>query len=324
MGDCRYCGKSAGFLRRQHKECADRHERALGSMRELCVDAALRGAGLDALPDRVRDAAATAGIVLSDAEMSRTLAEGWRGAVEAAMEDHSLSTDEKRGLNLYRRRFGLGERELDESGHFELFRMMTLLRSLVDEGVIPRYDRKAARAKFGRLPFNLMKSEELMWVFPDVEYREQVTRREYQGSSMGMSFKVAKGVYVRPGTFKGRAVDSTSMEHTDTGLLGVTTKHIYFKGAVKGFRVRLEKIVSFDPYKDGVGIMRDTARAKPEAFGMGASNAWFLVNVIEGILDMDDVALPKSGAPSLEDLVEEEPGDEEDGGLFIAGAGASA
>ena len=43
MGDCRYCGKSAGFLRKEHKECATAHEEGLDSIRKVCVEAALHG-----------------------------------------------------------------------------------------------------------------------------------------------------------------------------------------------------------------------------------------------------------------------------------------
>ena len=57
MGDCGYCGKPAGFLRMQHGECEDRYERARDSIKDLCVNAALRGADFDALPDRIREAA---------------------------------------------------------------------------------------------------------------------------------------------------------------------------------------------------------------------------------------------------------------------------
>ena len=220
MGNCKYCGQSAGFLRSQHKECADRHESAARSIKALCVDAALHGAGLDGLSGRIREVAATGRIDVAGDRMTETLSNGWCDAVEASMEDHALSSDEKRGLNRYRTRFDLHENRLDSDGHFELFRMMALLNSLVDQAVVPRFDRRSARAQFGRLPFNLMKSEELLWVFRDVGYIQQVTRREFRGGSMGMSFRVTKGVYVRPGAFRGRSVASKSMEHTDSGMLG--------------------------------------------------------------------------------------------------------
>ena len=324
MGDCRFCGKPAGFLRKQHRVCADRNERAKESIKTLCVDAALRGADLDGLRPRIRETAAGGFVEMSDRNLKRTLAAGWRNAVVEAMEDHVLSTPEKQGLNRYRAQFDLAEKQLNRAGHFELFTKMALLNSLMEHGVIPRTDRRRARTRFGRLPFNLMKSEGLVWMFNNVGYMQQITRREHRGQSMGMSFRVAKGVYVRPGTFRGQSVSTTSMEHTDSGVLGVTTKHIYFKGGEKSFRVRLEKIVSFDPYQDGLGIMRDTASAKPEIFTMKPTDAWFSINLIEALLDIEDLKPPGPDAVTLDEIVDEMPDDrEDDAGLFIAGTGAS-
>lgn len=299
MGDCRYCGKSAGFLRKEHKACADAHEEGQESIRKICVDAALHGVGVDGLPDRVHAIGAAAYIDTSGAAMTATLAQGWGLAVKAAMDDHFLSNEEKRALNCYRLQHNLGAHHLDGSGQFTLFRMMNLLNALSEHGVVPRFDRRRVRP-----PFNLVKSEELLWLFGGVDYLEQVTQREFRGGSLGVSFRVAKGVYIRPGAFRGRSVATSSMQHTDSGVLGITTKHIYFKGNSKSFRVRLEKIVSFDPYRDGLGIMRDTARAKPEVFRMGETDAWFLLNIIDAVMSLDRVKLPKAGDPTLDDIVD--------------------
>ena len=321
MGDCRYCGEPAGFLRRQHGACVKKNARAKNSIRDLCVNAALRGDGLDTLPATIRETAAAGFIEMSDAALRDTLADTWGDALEAAMEDHVLTGRERRGLSRYRDQFNLSPSRLDRRGHYELFRKLALLDVIGEHGVIPRYDRRAARAEFGRLPFNLMKSEALIWLFDDVGYLRQVKRREFRGQSMGVSVRVAKGVYVRPGAFRGRAIETTEMERTDHGLLAITTKHIYFKGGDQSFRVRLERIVSFEPYRDGLGIMRDTARAVPEAFTMDGTDPWFAINLIDALLDIEDVTLPKRDSPTLDDIVDAGPDD--DAGLFIAGAGAS-
>ena len=60
-------------------------------------------------------------------------------------------------------------------------------------------------------------------------------------------------------------------------MLGLTTKHIYFAGGRKRFRVRYDRIVAFDPYEDGFGIMRDAQTAKPQAFRTG--DGWFAYNL---------------------------------------------
>ena len=66
-----------------------------------------------------------------------------------------------------------------------------------------------------------------------VDYLETVTRRERRGTSHGLIIRVARGVYYRPGTLRSRAVEWEETIHQDTGLLGFTTKHLYFSGSKK-------------------------------------------------------------------------------------------
>ena len=81
------------------------------------------------------------------------------------------------------------------------------------------------------------------------------------GSSHGLSFRVARGLYYRPSTFRGRVIEKEETVHQDTGLFGFTTKHIYFSGPKKKCRVRYDKFVDFEPYDDGFGIMKDSQTA---------------------------------------------------------------
>ena len=70
MGDCRYCGKSAGFLRKEHKECAAAHAQGLDSIGNVCVEAALHGVEVNQLPSKVRAIGAAAYIDTSEAAMA--------------------------------------------------------------------------------------------------------------------------------------------------------------------------------------------------------------------------------------------------------------
>ncbi len=66
--------------------------------------------------------------------------------------------------------------------------------------------------------------------------------------------------------------------------IGFTTKHLYFSGAKKKFRVRYDKIVDFEPFSDGFEIMRDAQSAKPQAFKTG--DGWFAYNLAVNLAQM--------------------------------------
>ena len=59
------------------------------------------------------------------------------------------------------------------------------------------------------------------------------------------------------------------MVHDNTGLLGFTTKHIYFSGLKKKFRIRHDRIVEHEPFADGFGIMREAQTVRPQSFRTG-------------------------------------------------------
>ena len=142
----------------------------------------------------------------------------------------------------------------------------------VTQGIVPQRQQVS-----GHVPFNLMKSETLVWVIPSVDYLETVVRRERRGTSHGVSIRVARGLYYRPSTFRSRPIEWEETVHADTGMLGLTTKHIHFAGRRMRFRVRYDRIVAFDPCEEGFGIMRDAQTARPQAFRTG--DDWFAYNL---------------------------------------------
>lgn len=209
---------------------------------------------------------------LSGEEQKRLLVQGWEAAVEGSLEDGVLTLAEENALVCYLRHFGFSKYSVNDNGAHTSMVQSAVIRE-VSEGIIP--DRLG---DIGRVPFNLMKSEKLVWVIDGVDYYEVRTRRERRGTSHGASIRVAKGLYYRPSTFSSRTEEWEETVRMDTGLLGVTSKHIYFHGPRKRFRIRYDRIVSFDPYKDGIGVMRDTQTAKPQTFKTG--DGWFIYNLI--------------------------------------------
>ena len=215
---------------------------------------------------------------LPDGQRTAILIRAWEAAVEGVLEDGLLTLDEENALYRYLDHFGISNSQANDSGVHTSIVKAAVIREIT-EGVVPQRQNIE-----GRVPFNLMKSEKLVWVMEDVDYLETVVRRENRGSSHGLSIRVARGLYYRPSTFRSRAVEWEETVHQDTGLLGFTTKHLYFSGEKKKFRVRYDKIVDFEPFSDGFEIMRDLQSAKPQAFKTG--DGWFAYNLAVNLAQM--------------------------------------
>ena len=65
--------------------------------------------------------------------------------------------------------------------------------------------------------------------------------------------RVARGLYYRPSTFRSRPIEWEETIHADSGMLGLTTRHIYFTDSRKKFRVRYDRMVASTPTRTGSG-----------------------------------------------------------------------
>ena len=128
-----------------------------------------------------------------------------------ALEDGLLSLDEENALARYADHFSLTQQALDRNGAQTSLVQAAVLPD-VAQGIIPK--RQLAR---GHVPFNLMKSEQLVWVIQGVDYLETVVRRERRGSSHSVSIRVARCLYYRPSTFRSRPIEWEETVHAGTG-----------------------------------------------------------------------------------------------------------
>lgn len=280
MGNCKYCGKPAGFFRGKHDECEEQHqqrERVIeGGRKRIAVEVcrAIKGSeNFDSLEQRITEIERSS--FVPPTERKTLLAEGWENSVDQFLEDGILETTEEIRLVEFKERFALSQSDLDKNGVLTKTTKAAVLRDVLN-GVIPK-----RVSVDGNLPINLQKGEQIIWAFPNSKYVEDKTRRQFVGSSQGVSVRVMKGVYYRVGAFKGQAVEHTERVHIDSGLVVVTNKNVYFAGPRKSVRIPYSKIVSFEPFSDGIGIMRDTATAKPQIFVTG--DGWFTYNLIRNL-----------------------------------------
>ena len=253
------------------------HSRAVGALDQaaqarLAQDARQVALAASNGDRRLRDL--TAAFDAADIHASQRrqlLAQAWEAAVDGALEDGVLTLDEEAALVRYLRHFALSAADVNANGAHTNMVKAAVVRE-VAAGILPQRQTISSP-----VPFNLMKSEQLVWTIDDVDYHEVAIRRERRGTSHGLSIRVAKGLYYRPGMFRSRVHEWEETVHVDTGLLGITSKHLYFHGQRKRFRIRYDRIVSFEPYNDGIGVMRDAQTAKPQSFRTG--DGWFVYNL---------------------------------------------
>ena len=278
MGTCEYCGKSAGLFRSFHPSCKETYDTGYNRMVQL-VAAAHHGSEDDSsrLPERL-DLIAKNSAVPKE-RIREALVSGWTTALDLFLDDKSLAPDEEERLMAFASRFSLTPEELNVSGAYGRAAMGATIWELLD-GKIP------CRLKFKGLPFNLQGDEALVWAFGQSKYYEEKVRREFVGAHHGVSLRVARGVYYRVGGFKGHPVERSELVEVDTGIVGVTSKRLYFAGPRKSLRVPYSKVVSFRPYSDGLGIYRDSASAKQQIFITG--EGWFIYNLVSNLAARPD------------------------------------
>ncbi|MCX7795876.1 MAG: hypothetical protein N2380_05085 [bacterium] len=266
MGLCRFCGKPAGFLRKEHRECREKHNSGVFIIRSMVADSLSNSVDRDEILKIARES------YISNEELKNLILNGLDEAIDKALGDNILTQEEEEKIKIVLLKFGFGVDELSSSKTYEKFIKALILRDILEGKIPKRLDIK------GVLPFNLLKNETPIWLFNDVKYYQLKTYRHYVGGSNGFSIRITKGVYYRMGDFRGYPVEETELTKVDEGVMCITDKHIYFGGRIKSFRISYDKIVSFTPYSDGIGIQRDSTNARPEYFI--TNDGWFTYNLV--------------------------------------------
>ena len=264
---CKRCGCfmfSGLFSRAQYcRPCTKSLERQRLAV-EACVEQ------ICALPEDGMTAQAVSAIVaahspcgLLDGKDSRRAI--WTMAVEHVCRDGRLTRTEESSLVWLKNVLRISDEELVE----------------FDSGV--RKLREMSSIQDGRLPsitvigIPMQKSEKAHFHFPSVElHQERVVSRGYEGGSAGLSFRICRGVTYRIGAHRGRLVSRSSVVHQDTGQIVLTSKRFLFSGAKRAFSIPLTKILSVQPYADGVCVIRDSLSQSDKPFYFLCSDAEML------------------------------------------------
>ncbi len=272
MGKCPYCNKSAGIFRKLHKECEEKYNSAKETIAKTVVDKFedLNNLNFDQLKELANKS------YLSETEFQDLISESYSNVLDQYLDDGVLSKEEEDKLESFMQKSNLSQDVFDKNDSLSKTVRASILRDLLNGDEITN------RLKVnGNLPFKFQKSENLIWLFQNVELFEQRIKTTYKGGSQGVSLRIAKGVYYRTNSFKGHPVKTTKIVPIATGMVALTEKHIYFASSIKNFRINYNKIITIDPYSDGIGITKDGVTAKPQVFKN--LDGWFCYNFIKNI-----------------------------------------
>lgn len=114
-------------------------------------------------------------------------------------------------------------------------------------------------------PVLLKRKEELQVVLPNMALWEPRSVRRSVGGYGGPSFRIAKGVYWRLGAFGAQSESHEELRTIDQGRFTLTNKRLIFSGAKRTVDINLNKIISIEPYSDGIAV-RTSGRQKTQYF----------------------------------------------------------
>jgi len=274
MGTCKYCGQKAGFLKSKHKECEDKYKNGKSEIIKLVESAIAETSDFNKLKSDIEKISNES--FIKQEELEGLYVAGFDNVLEIFLDDDILSEEEEERIRVFRDFFNFNQDVLDKNGSLQKVVKASIIREIT-EGKIPENRIQIQ----GALPFNLQKSEKLIWMFQNVELYEQRTRREFRGSHSGVNIRIAKGLYYRTGGFRGHPVQVEEMKYIDNGVFAITNKHVYFASSSKNFRIKFDKILKAEPYEDGIGLQKDTASAKPQIFK--GIDGWFAYNAITNL-----------------------------------------
>ncbi|MEI9989731.1 MAG: hypothetical protein WDM86_06800 [Rhizomicrobium sp.] len=277
MANCIYCKQPAGILRTMHPECEISHSHGIAEIKSVAIQSLQPGADLSSLPATI--AQINARSLISAGDSKKLLIQAWDNMIESRIDQSGIDAETEARLLAFANAAGISQQDLNLDQSYQKLVKALVLRDIA-EGKLPN------RAKIeGAQPINLQKGEQIVWLHQNAELLMDKTYREYVGKSAGVSVRIMKGVYYRTSAFRGHPIERTEKVIVDRGTTVITNKHITFVGARKSFRFPYRKIISFIPFSDGIGIMKDAANAKLQTIVTG--DGWFTYNLVMGLSQFD-------------------------------------
>ena len=214
---------------------------------------------------------------LSREEGRALLLPAWETAVARQLGDVGIDLDREAALLHYARHFDLDDAELDHNGMLRQFVQGAAIAEAA-AGLVPQRMNVPESAPASAL---LRRSEQLVWLFDDVECCLGQLPPEPSTTITGVAAPDRNLPYYRPQSFVDRQAPDQGWESVARGQLAVASEHLHFRGPGLSFRLAYGSVVNWEPYHDGIGAV---PRAQPNrlvAFRNG--DGWFIYNLTRNL-----------------------------------------
>ena len=198
---------------------------------------------------------------LSHEDRRELVLQAWEAAVARQLGDMGIDLDREATLLHYARHFDLDDGELDHNG---MLRQIVQGAAIAESaaGLIPQRMNFPQGAPASAL---LRRSEQLVWLFDDVECCLEQLPQEPSLTITGLAMPGRDLPYYRPQSFVDRQAPDQGWESVARGQLAVASEHLHFRGPGlngPGLSIRLAhgSVVNWEPYHDGIGAV---PRAQP-------------------------------------------------------------
>ena len=205
------------------------------------------------------------------------LLQAWETAVARQLGDVGIDLDREPALLYYARHFDLDNGELDHNG---------MLRQLVQGAAIAE---SAAGLVTQSMNFPqgapaaalLRRSEQLVWLFDDVECCLGQLPPEPATTITGVAAPGRDLPYCRPQSFVDRPAPDQGWESVARGQLAVASQHLHFRGPGLSIRLAHGSVMHWEPYHDGIGAV---PRAQPNQLVVFRNgDGWFIYNLTRNL-----------------------------------------
>jgi len=269
MGNCIYCDRPAGFLRKYHAECRERHSRALAMIPDLFSKALHSSLPATRFGEMLKEAAGASFIKPRD--LGTICVKGISSMIDAVLEERLLTTGEEERINEIKDALGPGIADVGDLN--EKLIKISMLREL-SAGQLP--DRVTV---VGPMPVELRQHERVIWIFNQVISFRRRAPVAMPPDGNGISLPATeKDLYCGLRAFNNDPMPMDDFVSEATGDLVVTDRNLHFIFGDGDRRIPMAKITALQPHADGVQVTCEQPPGRSRAFKL--SDPWLAANLI--------------------------------------------